>query len=450
MFRKTTIITFTITVLILSSCYTLQVNKLDCKTITQNEKSLKENGIIYSLPKKEFQLEITVEQTISVPSPLIKVDTHFRMAIKPIEWQLDLIRNDTITYKITDVKLLERSIPDSEHVYFVSLLGDRALFFKASHSFSFSSGIFLTQSKNVTEDQTGEFIAEAIPFLLKTATNGLLPGLGLGNSFIPKGLSIEEFALEIVKDNKSQKVKPEKAVPRSITEQVVDRILILQEERRVILSGFAPEVVYKREHTTLLLKEIDKEIATLIMFIEGKKTIKTTKTVYSFDPSQLPNPLVYFSKEKGLSLTDNTLKPISITIPPNQVETCITAFFDRKNEINKRKGIYYRIPYTTELVVRWDGKDLLRTPIVIPQLGSVGFLPSKIAVRSNDIRYTLDEKTGALITFEANGEGLSLESTQKVLDAVSKLPEDQIKRLENEIKLKELQEQLDSLNRNQR
>jgi hypothetical protein len=188
------------------------------------------------------------------------------------------------------------------------------------------------------------------------------------------------------------------------------------------------------------------------MFIEGKKTVKTTKTVHSFDPSQLQNSLVYFSKEKGLSLTltDNTFKPVSITIPPNQVETCITAFFDRKNDVIKRKGIYYRIPYTTELVVRWDGKDLLRSTVSIPQLGSVGFLPSKIAVRSNDIRYTLDEKTGALITFEANGEGLSLESTQKVLDAVSKLPEDQIKRLENEIKLKELQKQLDSLNSKQR
>ncbi len=401
---------------ILSSCSTISVSKIDPDAT--KIKPPHRNGVSYCLPKTRFEIQVTIEKTQTEPSLFFKADNNkFNDAVtKKTPWLVYYTKSDS-TFNITALKLIPEVVPDSTQLYYAAFRRNNALFLKRKETFTLSNGLYLTEGSMSFEDRTANVLIDSGIKLAKA--------VAAAQAFNNQNDSILMVELHAI----------------------LDRIVVIRKIKKVILDGKAEEKIYNSEFS-LLLTKLEQEEQELVEQVRGKKQVSIEKHTFHVDPKVGRNVMFYFTQSDGISDDDIDQRAVYFTISQNSLKPRLDSLLNKKeNQIKSRNhGIYYRIPYTTELVVRWDKKDLLRSEVTIPQLGSVAFLPSKVSFFASEISYTLDEKTGALITFKANGEGISLESTKKILDAASQLSEDKIKRLENEIKLKELQEKLDSLN----
>lgn len=425
-----TLFTFILTALLLlsSSCSTISVSKVPEKPSTTS----KRNGILYCLPKTLFNVQVTIERTTEMPSYLYKEGGSKIIDLLILQhklFDLKVITKEDSSFALTAINITPVTTADSAQLYFAEFRRRNALFISRKDRFRLDSGLFLTEGTTAFEDETSDVVL--------TVAGKVISSMFGGGAF-----TTAQSTSGLFKEHDSTLIM--------YINSVLLRIVEIRGIKKEILSGEMSAGVYNTD-ISLLLKKLTEEEEHLISLICGTKKVTVQKESFLIDPKEGNNILFNFTKNNGIeknstSLSDNT---VVLFIQPNSLRERTDALFrEKETQISKRNhGIYYRIPYNNHVEITRGGKLLLEEGVTIPQLGSVAFLPSKISFFASNISYEIDGKTGALKGFDTDGKSLNMESIDKVFESLEQISDNKISRLENSVKIIELQQQIENLQR---
>lgn len=421
--------------ILFAACSTMTVKKVTTAAPAKDPGQ----GIYYALPKLKYDIAITIEKTEFTPSEFYNEasPTSFETEIKKLQDRIDYIKAAKTTYKIKNIEIIERAVPDENELYFIKFLRNNALFLKKKYEFELNDKGFLTASTNNSEDNTVKFFSETVKGLgdvlvstFKAATPAGAPG---------NGGVYNDLAILVAQINKLKNM----------------RLELLSGKALDSFSNVPVEVMYKN-----LLNEENK----LLELLYGTKETESTQYLVSdVDPTLGSQPIFYFSETQGgnlLAQADASYKPVTLNLSSSSALANLTSHNSTRSNTGRNTGIFYRIPTHVIASVKYNSKDLLRKETIVPQLGKTSHLPSRICIRSNEITVGLDPVTGALKKITANGDGLDPAISKELLSKAAEIKEKEknqksdetiakekeIAKLELEIKQKELEQKLDTLN----
>jgi hypothetical protein len=404
-----------------SACATMNVTK-----VPANRLSAGKDGLIYILPKVEYDILVTVKKT-ELRAGEYFVKSKEEELYTNLDGLINLVTDQNKSYySIAEIELIPRILPDEDQVYHVQTLGRNSLISSKNYFFELTPHGYMKSGDITSSDYSSEFVTSAV----KTTAQIM------GKLSVPLFASTQNYVYEAP--------KPTKAGIMDHIIKEINRIRIAKKELLIENNN-----QYSSAEMDKILKELEKEEAKLIPLIAGTKTETFEKRIYNYKPQLGKTLLFYFSKEKGLNA-----EPII----ENQVEVELESHIRfagssrLRSSGTKTKGLHYRIPATVNFKIQSPRAIYLNKTEVIPQLGTTAFLPSRIGLFKNKLNYRLDTKTGALILFEGNSEGAGQENVMRVSDEILRLADPQgrsledlemeIKRLELEQKRKELQESI--------
>jgi hypothetical protein len=411
------------------SCSTYHVSKID--GVAQSPKL----GLIYFLPKIEYDVIITYDIITPEQSEYFN-DTDFKTEVDKI-LGFEYINSNKPKYKLKSVELKQVILPDESQTYFVTFKKKNALFVNKKFLFELTEQGFLKNGNIVSQDNSSAIVLstlEATTSFVKSAYT------------LPAGAKAGGTRMEII----------------------VKKILSLRKEREDLITGNkAPDLNYSNSPILGMYEKLKEEEEKLLSLLAGTEKTKSVTKVIRYKPQIGSNQnLFYFSPTKGLSnsstgVADGENITLSISDESNHQKN-LQAFLISKSTLAKSKhGLYYRLPVTTVVKIQDNNKEYYNSLQVIPQLGSVAFLPNRIGIVKNDISYTLDPTTGALLKYDANSEGVNMDKVNALLTNAATLPEalkkpkeqksgfeeieKAIKSLEYDIKYQQLKQKYDSL-----
>lgn len=427
----------------------------------------KKNGVFYVLPKKEYDIVITYEKTVEKPSRLIaSLDTNLVsniLATIKDNWGFEYTKKPKISYEIKTIELITRVVQDSTQIYFVKFRRPNALFLKQSFNYEFNESGFMTSANTQSEDNTLGFVTNTLTAL----------GQVVGAVLNPKSAKIQEFEISQIQNFISDANNP--MVTNLIN--LVNRINEIKQKRKAIFSGNAEskELIKNPESLTYIYNKLSEEETNLLNLLKGTKQTSEEKLMLAFDIQKdttqtLKNLAGVLDTNKYKGLLEELAKvKINVTNKSSDGTTGVTNIIGdfvkkQKDSVDKKnQGIWYRIP--AQCLVSFtntaNGFKYLQKIEAVPQLGTVAFLPTKVGKAKNGFIYGLDPNTGALLKFEASGEGANMETVSKFYESLPSIAEklkkpeenqfqdleDKVKAQDLEIKIKEQQLKLDSLNK---
>lgn len=425
-------------------CSTVKVSPISSTT------SIKNPGIIYALPAQEFDVVVTTEEKVSIGSPYLKKhkisDRDMKIALNAFNLSMDFAGElvNEKTYVIKKVEIKTRSFPDQDEIYFIETKNINNPFFKKVLLFELTNKGFLKESNTSGTDSSIDFILSTTTSALNIIASIYSPVPSGGTGARPNTEGPPNLPITVPSGQEGL---------YSILEEIRD---IKQQKKSLMEEINTGKLAYVDLQT--ILKDLEKRESSLVNLFSGK-TITTLKTkVFPFIPSSGTNILFNFDKDSGYEGEIPVIIKVN-SYPKRGLDKFLNNYKTSISE--KNKGIYYRIPANTLVQVYYEKKELYRSEHIIPQLGHVGFLPSRVGWLKNDIKYSLDPKTGALLKFDANGEGINLEKVESLQEESRKLSEKlsqednefedlekAIKQLELENKLLEEKAKQDSLSPN--
>lgn len=415
-----------LTFILVTSCSTFEVSRITGPSTSAA------NGIIYSLPKIEYDVVVTYEETTAIVSEYLK-EASFEDEVKKIIG-FEYINKYQTSFKIKSIELKPVILPDPDNQYFIEFKKRNSLFLKKKFLLELAEQGYLKNANIQSEDYTAGFVFATIGAAVKTVAPIFTPA-------IKKGGGGSSVAL------------------------IVGKILGLQKQSIDLISGgLSPGLSYGNTPVQFMYEKLKSEEEELKSLLAGSVDKKTSTKIFRFNPTSLGrNTIFYFSSARGIEAGPGSgISSVEIEITDNSLQTNTAGFTTSKNALIKdsKKGLFYRIPKSVLVRVGDGSQDYWRKLDLSPQLGVTAFLPNRIGLIKNDINYALDPTTGALIKYDANSEGLKLDEIKAMYgDISSSLPdvlkkkeqnefeqqEKQIKQLELSIKEAELTKKLDSL-----
>lgn len=356
-----------------------------------------ENALFYSLPQNSYRLTIEIEETIRERG--IYADYAEKML------KLPAIKENTVSYKIKNVRIKTLAYPDPKQVYGVQ--GSELPALRLS-----PDGILL----GVNEDERNQ-----------PEGNRPYPGRDKDKPHKPHAPeerpSIEEkpvTALQVADLNIRQKFDTivrryqtdtntviEKVLrpvvdEKSLSEQarkMADLIFKIQAAKADLISGLQ-EVPYPAGTMEFMYKQMDRNERNYLDCFTG--TVRKQTVSYSFDikPREgvLEYPVAVFSPEYGIEpadaeeLLENHLVFRLSLLPFAGTEA---AGYQKENTVkDKPGGFYYRMPHKATASIVYGGKEIESRDVFVAQWGKVFQLPVR-----NQYRLRLDGKNGGLIYF---------------------------------------------------
>ena len=161
------------------------------------------------------------------------------------------------------------------------------------------------------------------------------------------------------------------------------QIYHLREARQSLISGEADHAPADGRAMELSLKALDEQEQALVEMFVGKKTVKHHKKVINIDPTEATTEKVLFRFSKFAGLVDaNDLsgEPVFLTIAPQAKQ--YTPMTEKEAKQQKKalqkqpiSGIYYNIPGSAAVILRFEQNTLLEQTFPVAQLGVAVPLP---------------------------------------------------------------------------
>ncbi|GAB4277516.1 MAG: hypothetical protein Kow0068_00660 [Marinilabiliales bacterium] len=365
-----------ILLIIIHSCSTINVVKVD------NNSKIKDYPVFYYLPKTKLSVDISVIKTEYKPGIYAKYSKHL-FGIDP------LIKKDSISYEINEIKIFEHSFPDSAQLYAIIfkkplkndliLTNDNRLvcFNCCSPDFDYNINEQNDNSYIKTSNDKIEFPFYAMKRHLEEVTDTNYRYIK--NDSIIKKIPVYNRRLQEKSEDKE-------------AFEIASFIIKLRKRRFRMMTGM-DKVFPEDEAAELFINELNKTEKKLLELFSGK-TIQTTEK-YTFDiipeKERYADTLCYFSNEKGF--VNNKIKTSkAIILKYNLTNTTAKISSLLQNQKLKNNSLVYRIPEKTNIEM-YSGEDLLyETELFIPQFGKTLHLSKKILTKTSEIY--LNPKTG--------------------------------------------------------
>lgn len=386
-----------------------------CSTINvvpiKKETTSTKPGLVYALPSHKLDVVVAFEKKVVKGSKFLidnKItDNQMDAALKEFGLRIDYTGKDVnkSSYKIKDVSIKTRVIPDKEQIFFIEARNRNHPFYKKTFLFELTPQGYMTQGKAEGTDYT-------LDFAVSTVVSGIKIAAGVAGYPIPSG-SDEKPQADINKIKAPEGQEKLYDILREIKLLELDKMDLLLGKNDLSNLGQQPDI-------NVILKQLIKQQEELIKVFAGSVTTSSLQFIKEVDPKIGKAPLFKFDKSSG---PDNG-KQYSIEITSEDYSNLKNFLI--KNDTSQtapKKGLHYRIPATTKVRIISDKEELYYAQHIIPQLGNTAFLPSRVGWSKNSMSYSLDPNTGALLKFEANSEGLDLAALKTLTSEAEGFPE---------------------------
>ena len=336
---------------------------------------------------------------------------------------MDFLPEEKDSSRVTSIRsidVLTRVYPDKEHFYFIESRKRRQPFIKKHMVHELSTKGFLTKGNMHHTSYGPELLVNSVTSTLKTVASIVNP-LPIANNNAARGPRAMNPAIY----NRSSELH-----------DLLGEIKSLNQQRMEFLSGDRPDGRNAKNcPVKFIVKQLEAEERKLIDVLAGTKKVTVKKQIVQVDELKLGSNKI-FESCNSVGICDPTstkcnssqsCQDFNLTI--HNYTPRINSFWKKKqtqiSTYDKNKGIHYRLPATCLVSIENNqGAEFYRKEQVIPQFGSVLYLPARVGIVRNDIDYTLDPHTGALHKFEANAEGIATEQLNQVNQALREVPSD--------------------------
>lgn len=325
-------------------------------------------GVVYYLPKTAVNVNITIEKSSYTPGELHQyADRYLRIS--------NISKAEDIHYNIKNVNLDTEGLPDASKAYHIKFTPKSV----APLVNLTEDGILLSINTTSTSQENAN---SATTTKKNTAIN-------------PRDFMTEEMLMT------GSKAK--------LAELAAKEIYNIRESRNLLLRGQSENTPKDGEAMRIILDGMQKqEDALLQLFIGTTKTELITKT-FQVIPECNADKIVLgrFSRKLGLLHPDDLAGiPIYIdikgsnTVAKPEEELHSNKKVKIKNKTDKMEGVVYCIPEKASIKVYTNSETLAEESIPISQFGNTETLSSTLFNKKNNIKVTLDPKTGALLKVE--------------------------------------------------
>ena len=391
--KKYNYIFLTISIVLLSACSSYKVHSVSEKT-----KNPLKNGVPFALPQTVLQIDLLVERIEDFKGPY----ADYGRILLGIT---DVIEEDELTYRLSDIRISTYSEPDPKAYYYVeskrNLPNIAILPNGILHSVN-ENDILRLDKNNSSEEIVNIKKIDGKMFLEPTGSLNFVEKQD--TVYTPKIDENEDLVYE-----KSYRIVAQEKPVGERAKAAAEQILQIRMKKRELIYG-EYEDAYSKNSIDYLYEHLDKMEKESLTLFKGKTV--TTPEVKSFyivpDKSLLigdeqPFLLCGFSPEKGVTeieKEDGIL--IHASIRCEQDLYVLNNFLKRKtNRYNNKgrlvsrkkdnsKGFVYRIPDNALVTVRY-GSEIFSEKVVVNQYGTIIKLPEK----GFSIKY--DTETGNIL-----------------------------------------------------
>ncbi len=342
-----------------------------CKSLFYTEKIIpkqnEEQGLIYALPKAK--LIITAEITQEIKQKGIFADfTHLYFSKK------DAILKNSTNFYISDLSVKTIPVIDSSDIFrIVSDKNINPLLINLSKE-NFISGI------NLSDIQAGKVNTEQNKIRNREIKKNVYDYADI-SLYSVRETKYDTIYKEVLKDSVMIKIPVirKKEVYKSKAKQAKETagiIFNLRDDRYALLTGENDGNNFPDgEALKQMLKELSELERNYMSLFTGRE-MKIKKTVqFEFIPDnsdELNRVIFYFSDSKGVT-NDTTDIPVFLNFIRKEK---ILSGISNLNE--KNKGILYRIPGKAIVNITLKDKELYKTELAIPQIGTLNLIPANL------------------------------------------------------------------------
>lgn len=367
----TKLLTFTIIIISVSSCYPGK-KVTDSKPVVvplSDTVSLTEGSIIYGLPRTVFTIRADMERTLEIPGPYAKYAADF-LGIT------DAITRENEYWSINSVTVKTHEELDPSEYYVIrssSFLRSNALALrKEGLILDINPKLFYTTEKQSVGD--GQEYEQ-----LRFADLGSDEYFNLQSDTAYKRVSIDSTFIRIPYIVEKKK----RLSSEQLAEKAAKRIMELRDGKHLILTGEA-NVFPQSDAAINEMNRIEREYTELF---SGKKIKEIRSFSIQVIPEQgmekKPFPLFRFSELTG-PVTGSAKGGVAITaeIIPEQKTRALTVINkNRTDQVNTTfDKLYYRIPDIVNLKINMGNEVLFNSRKLVYQFGETIQLPANFII----------------------------------------------------------------------
>jgi hypothetical protein len=330
-------------------------------------------GIYYSLPRTQFNFEVTITKIEKIKGPYSSFAGKFLGLT-------NVITENSTSYELGDVTISTASVPDPEQYYFVEINGKGG---KAANELIMSlseSGII--QSSTGEQDEIRQTENIKAPFEETNVYPDIFKYFSDLNMFEQVDTIIERVKHDSTTVEKLvlHRTLVEKT-PEQRAKEAADFIIKVKENRFNLISGFQ-EVNYDKETFTIMNQELEKLENEYQKLFTGITFAKTEKYYFSYLPDPLYHidtlPLFKFSRQRGiLDTSSQTGELVYLKIDRTHDTYLLNDYLKRKAPPKDGlHGFFYRIPENVDISVYQGDKFRGNGRFLVSQFGVICWLPA--------------------------------------------------------------------------
>lgn len=312
--------------------------------------------ITYSLPKTEFVIEVTSEKITEQPGLFYLYANRYLSTT-------DVITQPKTYYRFKDIKVIKRTVPDEKRTY--SIIPQK----KSPTNLLTTNGVGLLAGINIPPPTSSPQLS---PPQSKIITNAKEP-----QTLLPL---LEEYMMA--------------SSTTKMAEGAAKQIYRIRENRLDLLGGYTESIPKDGQAVKTLIEQMDIEEEKLTQLFVGTINKQNIKQTLLFTPTESAQnlPIFRYSEYMGVVEADDLSgDPIYLTLqytPYRHVDD------GQKKRKSKYQEVFTVIPIFATMTLTYQGKELYREDVVLPQLGITQPIPFR-EIKKNSQIY-VDTETGKL------------------------------------------------------
>ncbi len=361
----------------ISACINFLPAQVKVFHLSELNDTIQREGVFYSLPRTFIKVDVSVKKAENIKGPYSVYANKF-LGLK------NVINNNSVTYKISDIKISTFSEPDPGQYYFVDIQEQKSeeknkKIKKQLRSLIYLNEAGLIESVNIKPDEKKSDETIYSEKSEKHDYPDLFKYYADANLFERIDTIIETVDMDTITIEKQ--VLKKTMVTKSLeqkAQEAADYIIKVKESRYNLISGYQ-EVSYDAgsiEYMNKQLENLENEYLTLFTGITLNKTLKYSYTYLpEIEKKGNISPLFNFYKKQGvIDVSNPGGEKVVIQVIRKTYTQKLHNYF-AKNKTIKKFGFYYRIPEYADVIILYNGKVQASSRCLISQFGVVTQLP---------------------------------------------------------------------------
>lgn len=320
-----------------------------------------EYGIVYSLPQTALEIEVTTRHQVSKKGP-------FYLYAKKYIGTSDVIREDSESWEITDVKVTPYGVPDSGIQYLMQL----------------KAGALTT----VTVDADGMLLAINKEVAPQTTENRQLKTEN--STQWPTGREYLEFVDEDFVASQS---------PARQAQLLAESLMEVRESRLSLTRGTADAMPTDGKQLELMLNSLGKQEDAMTKAFTGSTTTEYVTRKFTFIPEEDSKEILFRLSDFAGFVDADDLSGDAVNI---EISTANVPKLpvDSKGVEKKlpKNAVVYNLPGSAQVTLSTLGKKLYDKELQFAQFGiTFGLDPNLFTDKKEPSFATFDPVTGALV-----------------------------------------------------